>query len=230
MPNQKRAPRAHATKPLLAFRIVRNHYRLFIGLAAGLVLTATLPSSSRTSTRLLAGWDLAAFTYLALALIDFARFNYQRVRARAAAQDEGAALLLVIVVAAAVASLGAVVSELRHVDALLPEDQQQVFALVAVTTFLSWSLIHAVFAFHYAHEFYRAPRDPGDGLVFPREDCPDYWDFVYFSFVIGMTFQVSDVQVTSKVLRRLVVAHGIVAFFFNVAILALTVNIGANLI
>jgi uncharacterized membrane protein len=95
---------------------------------------------------------------------------------------------------------------------------------------LSWTLIHAIFAFHYARVYYSTPGPLGAGLEFPADDRPDYWDFVYFSFVIGMTFQVSDVQVTSKVLRRFVVAHGFVSFFFNVAILALTVNLSANLI
>jgi uncharacterized membrane protein len=222
--------RQRKTSPPPAIRVVRNHARLFLGAAAGLVLYAILPSQLRASTRLLTAWDFGAFMYLVLATVEFTQFDYARVRTRAAAQDEGAIVLLAIVVAAAIASLGAVVFELGLARTLAPGAERWIFLLVAVTTLLSWTLTHVVFAFHYAHEFYRAPRDPGAGLVFPQEERPDYWDFVYFSFVIGMTFQVSDVQVTSKALRRLVVAHGIVAFFFNVAILALTVNIGANMI
>jgi uncharacterized membrane protein len=88
-----------------------------------------------------------------------------------------------------------------------------------------------MFALHYAHEYYGGEDvGRGGGLKFPSDPQPDYWDFVYFSFVLGMTFQVSDVQVTRKRVRRLVVAHGIVSFFFSVTIIALMVNIGSNLI
>ena len=105
------------------------------------------------------------------------------------------------------------------------------FTLAALTILISWILIHVMFALHYAHEFYGGEDvGRGGGLKFPGDPRPDYWDFVYFSFVIGMTFQVSDVQVTGKHLRRLVVAHGVVAFFFSVAILALAVNIGSQMI
>ena len=94
---------------------------------------------------------------------------------------------------------------------------------------MSWTFTHTIFALHYAHDFYgEAAR--ADGLKFPGNTQPDYWDFVYFSFVIGMTFQVSDVAVTNKSIRRMVVAHGALSFFFSTAIVALTVNIAAGLI
>jgi uncharacterized membrane protein len=99
---------------------------------------------------------------------------------------------------------------------------------VGLTIFLSWAFIHTMFALHYAHEYY--DRTAG-GMAFPGDDRePDYWDFVYFSFVIGMTSQVSDVGVTSKEIRRTVTAHGVVAFVFNVALLALTINLAASAI
>jgi uncharacterized membrane protein len=82
---------------------------------------------------------------------------------------------------------------------------------------------------HYAHDFY-GERSRQDGLTFPGGGEPDYWDFVYFAFVVGMTFQVSDVAITVKSIRRMVVAHGVLSFFFTTAIVALTVNIAANLI
>jgi uncharacterized membrane protein len=91
---------------------------------------------------------------------------------------------------------------------------------------LSWAFIHTIFALHYAHEFYDVTAG---GLAFPQGSAdPDYWDFVYFSFVIGMTSQVSDVAVTSKELRRIVTAHGMLSFVFNAALLALTVNLAAG--
>ena len=103
---------------------------------------------------------------------------------------------------------------------------------LAITTIaLSWAAVHTTFALHYAHDYYRHTK-PG-GLQFPsgeERDHADYWDFVYFSFVIGMTSQVSDVAIVSKSMRRMVAAHGIISFVFNAALLALTVNIAASAI
>jgi len=92
---------------------------------------------------------------------------------------------------------------------------------------VSWAFIHTMFALHYAHEFY-GEGDEGGGLAFPGDDAPDHWDFVYFSFVIGMTSQVADVGITGKAIRRTAAAHGVVSFIFNVALLALTINIAAS--
>ena len=102
--------------------------------------------------------------------------------------------------------------------------------LAAVTILLSWAFTHTIFALHYAHEYYDENAGKGGGLKFPGDEPPDYWDFMYFSFVVGMTFQVSDVQVEDHKLRREVLAHGVLAFFFNVAIVALTINIVVGLI
>ena len=100
-----------------------------------------------------------------------------------------------------------------------------------MTIALSWAAVHTIFALHYAHEFYRGAK-PG-GLQFPSGDThenADYWDFVYFSFVIGMTAQVSDVGITDKTIRRTATAHGIVSFIYNTALVALMVNIAASAI
>ena len=97
-----------------------------------------------------------------------------------------------------------------------------------VTILLSWSFIQVIFAFHYAHEFYAEHRGQAGGLGFPGDDPPDYWDFLYFAFVIVMTSQVSDVTVKSTVLRRTVIAHGLLSFVFNLMLLALTINLAAS--
>ena len=105
-----------------------------------------------------------------------------------------------------------------------------IYAALAIgTVVLSWTFIHTIFALHYAHEFYGEGRHR-NGLHFPGEGQPDYWDFVYFAFVIGMTFQVSDVAVVHKSVRRLVVVHGVLSFFFTTAIIAMSVNIAAGII
>ena len=98
------------------------------------------------------------------------------------------------------------------------------------TIVLSWTFLHWIFALHYAREFYGASAEKhAGGLLFPGKEDPDYWNFLYYSLVVAMTAQVSDVQVTSKTIRRLTTVHGVTSFFFNVAVLALTVNIVSSL-
>lgn len=210
---------------------LRVHSVLFSCILLGFAVFLLLPQTLQLSARLVIGWDVGAIVYLGFALSNILRFSLARARSRAADQDEGATLMLMLTVIAAGVSLGAVVSLLGAAKNL-PEAKQPVFMLLAVgTTIISWALIHVMFALHYAHEYYGGEDiGRGGGLKFPNDQQPDYWDFVYFSFVIGMTFQVSDVQVTGKRVRRLVAAHGVVSFFFSVTILALMVNIGSNLI
>jgi uncharacterized membrane protein len=210
-------------------RIARIHGRLLTSVAIGALVFVLLPVFERTTTRLLAAWDVGVAIYLILAAIMMSRFDLQLVRRRAAEQDEGGMLVLVLSAAAAVASLAAIVAELGSMRGAAAGQGAPYLALAVATTLLSWTFIQVIFALHYAHEFYGEGRRSG-GLQFPADDRPDYWDFAYFSFVIGMTFQVSDVQVTSKFSRRVVLAHGVLSFFFNVAILALMVNIGSEFI
>ena len=157
-----------------------------------------------------------------------ARADMARIRRNAALQDEGRLAMLVLTVAAALASLAAILIELKTKSGVGREPVQ--LALATVTIALSWAFVHTIFALHYAHEFHDERRTGSGGLAFPGGEEPDYWDFVYFSFVIGMTSQVSDVAVTSKSIRQTVAAHGIVSFVFNVAVVALMVNIAASAI
>ena len=131
-----------------------------------------------------------------------------------------------LTVVAALASLGAIITELGSHQGAGRTPLQ--LALATTTLVLSWAFTHTIFALHYAHDYYGERGGKSCGLNFPDEKNPDYWDFVYFAFVIGMTSQVSDVAVASKPIRRTVNAHGIVSFFFNAALLALTVNIAAS--
>src|SRR5213596_123645 len=212
--------------PLLV-RIVRTRPRLFTSLAIGVLVSAALAllTDWRLATRLLVAWDIFVALYLALAAHLMSRSDVDRIRDRAAMEDEGQLAILVLTVVAALASLGAIFAELGTGTGRRPAH----VVLAALTILLSWAFIHTIFALHYAHEFY--DEDIGGGLAFPGgETEPDYWDFVYFSFVIGMTSQVSDVGVTHKEIRRTVAAHGVVSFVFNAALLALTVNIAASAI
>lgn len=202
------------------------HIRLLTSALLGLAVTVALllVTQWRTPTSILAGWDCGVALYLALIFRIMGRWSTDRIRQRACVEDEGAAALLVLTTASAVASLAAVVSELGH----HPGAYQ--VALGGVTILLSWAFMHVIFALHYAHEFYGEGRDDRTGgLDFPGKEDPDYWDFLYYSLVVAMTAQVSDVQVTSKTIRRMTTVHGVVAFFFNVIILALTVNIVSSM-
>lgn len=222
---------AHTSNLILKpLRILRNHWRLFASISAGLILSYLLPSSWTLPTRILVGWDSAVILYLGIAFTEFTHFDIKRLRKRAAQEDEGALLVLVLTVAAAIASLGAIIALLGGVQAGGGQTQKVYFALAALTIFLSWCFVHVIFAFHYAHAYYGEDVEKGACLNFPNEPRPDYWDFAYFSFVIGATFQVSDVEVTGRRIRRFVLVHGILSFLFNVTIITLAVNIGSDLI
>jgi uncharacterized membrane protein len=202
-------------------RVVRARPRLFIAALLAAVLSLLLPAQWRLSTRVLVGWDVAVAFYLLGALRLMAGADAARIRRRAAILDEGRLAILIVVVGAAVASLGGIVAQLGGGRAAAH------LGLATMTILLSWTLVHVIFALHYAHEFY-AEKPRGGGLTFPGGEEPDYWDFLYFSLVIGMTSQVSDVAVTGRTIRRTVAAHGVVSFLFNAALIALTVNIAAS--
>jgi uncharacterized membrane protein len=201
------------------------HARLFISAAFGIAVALALVALPwRMPTRLIVGWDLGVVLYLVLSYRAAAHTSIATIRQRAAINDDGAIALLVLATAAALASLAAVLAELGHAPGWYQ------VALGVGTILLSWAFMHWIFALHYAHEFYGTGRDKQTGgLVFPGDQEPDYRDFLYYSLVVAMTAQVSDVQITSKAIRRLTTVHGVVSFFFNVAVLALTVNIVSSL-
>jgi len=208
-------------------RIVRARPRLFTcGAIGAVVVGIAFATSSRPATRFLSGWDVAVALYLALVFHMMGRSSTDTMRQHAAEQDEGRLTMLVLTVASALASVAAIFAELGGSTGITGGRPTANVALAAVTILLSWAFIHTIFALHYAHEFY--DETDGGGLAFPGDREPDYWDFVYFSFVIGMTSQVSDVAITSKLIRRTAAAHGIVSFVFNAALLALTVNLAAS--
>ncbi len=209
-----------------AFRVVYARPRTFIAIAVGVASFFIFPASLRLVTRLLAGWDVFVALYLILVYTMVLRGGLGYIRRNAVLQDDGRFLIPLLTALGAFATLAAIVSELGEAHRHPP---QLIFATATIG--LSWAAVHTAFALHYAHEYYRG-AEPG-GLQFPsgdRRQDADYWDFVYFSFVIGMTAQVSDVGITDKTIRRTVTAHGIISFIFNTALLALMVNIAASAI
>ena len=207
-------------------RLIYARPRTFIALAAGILVSLLLPGTYRLVTRLLFGWDALIAVYLVLVYAMMLCNDHQHIRRAAAMQDDGRFVILLVTATGAFASIAAIVSELGT-----PHRGVLELSIAITTIALSWAAVHTTFALHYAHDYYRRAK-PG-GLQFPsgdKEDHADYWDFVYFSFVIGMTAQVSDVGITDKTIRRTATAHGIASFIYNTALLALTVNIAASAI
>lgn len=211
------------------YRFVTGRRRLLLSFAAGLVLFLLLPGWIRLPTRLILAWDLTAVIYIATTLWMFVHSTVDTCRSRAALYDEGDWIILLLVIASAGASFVAIFAEL---PGLKQPEHSVTLALIitGVTVALSWTFTHTVFTLHYANVYYREDDDGPGGLDFPGDREPDYRDFLYYSFVIGCAAQTGDVATTSVAMRYLSLVHGIVAFAFNTAILALTINIGASLL
>ena len=216
-----------------ACRIVTSRRRLFIGLACGLVALPLLPADTIPATRSLLAWDIGVSVFLVLVMVLFLTEDHRKMAADAAAQEEGEWTIFALMVAAVAISTVAIAQEFGASSELKGAAKLFHVGLVAVTLLLTWLMLQATFALRYAHEYYEVSGDGlkvDGGLTFPGEEHPDYMDFLYFSLVLGMTFQVSDVEITSRKLRRLASLHGFLGFVFNTVILALTVNIAAGLL
>lgn len=208
------------------FRVLHARPRLVISVALGVAVALLLPAEWRPITRALVGWNAGVVLYLCVVYWIAARSKVSHIRRHAAKEDEGRVAILALTVTATLVGLAAIIVQLGQSEAK-SAPPQLVFAIA--TILLSWGLVHSIFALHYAHEFY-GEKPAAGGLKFPGDNEPDYLDFVYFSFVVGMTFQVSDVAITSRAIRRTVTAHAIVAFLFNVTLLAIMINIAASAI
>lgn len=194
-------------------------YLAFIALfAAGSVIASRWLSAGHS---VMVGFDLAAATFLG-SLWPIFRDEAAAMRARAKATDANRGLLLVITGLVMLAILFAVAVELAG------EPTAREIVLVIATLALAWLFSNTVYALHYAHLFYtsaRTGRGDAGGLQFPDTKEPDYWDFLYFAWTLGMTFQTSDVTIASPGMRRVALFHCLAAFVFNLGILAFTINV-----
>lgn len=218
---------------MLVTRIFLGHKRLFTATALGLLTFAMLPPAWGLRTDAILAWDAGAAIFLLLCAWWFRDAEPARMRSNACAQEEGEWTLFWLVVAGALASFAAIIGEFGNMKDVSHVTREARVTLVAATLALTWMLTHAVFSLRYAHEFYTRSSESVEqdgGLEFPSEKQPDYWDFFYFSAVLGMTFQVSDVQITSRKFRRLATVHGLLGFLFNTVIVALTVNLASGLL
>jgi uncharacterized membrane protein len=206
-----------------------------VGVAAvlGLAVYFILPAGLMPAMRGAIAWDIAIVLFAAMTIVVVGEGSPEGLKRRASQGDTRLWIILTITVVAAAASLASLAFVLQKPEGA-SATAQTLFARISVagaTLVLSWAFVQTMFAIRYAHYFYGDPDDDGQhraGLTFPGTDRPDFWDFMYYAFVVGMTCQVSDVQVDTRQMRRLTLAHGVLAFFFNAGVLALAVNILAT--
>ncbi len=207
--------------------------RLATALVIAAVTYVVQPESISWHTRIVASWDLGMLTYLSLAWALIARADARVTRDHALREDQSGLFISLFVVGAACASIVAIGFVVGTIRDLPFWARAWHLTLTVVALVSSWLLIQTVFTFRYAHRYYAGPHGeptPTAALVFPGGREPDYLDFAYFAFVVGMTSQVSDVAVASRSMRRLTLIHGVLAFVFNIAVLALSINIIASVI
>jgi uncharacterized membrane protein len=219
--------------PMTLFRELYAGRRLLFCGAVGVALFLVFPEGWGTAIRCALAWILAVGCFLGLTVYAAGDAAPDRLRARARRQDSSRWAILALIVLAAAVSLVAVAVLLHKQDGETLTHLAVRITLVAGVVMASWSLTHTVFSLHYAHGYYGDGPTPGPddagGLLFPGDDrFPDFWDFLYFALVIGMTCQVSDVQITGRHMRWLAAMHGVLSFFFNTVILALTINFLVN--
>ena len=208
---------------------VRHHDRFYAAALLGCLVWAGM-DMLRPALRVVVAGDCFFAVYLVSTAVLCLRATPDDMRRRATYADEGVLLITLLTLSAVSLSLWAIFTlfgEAKQLD-------REAFALSIASVPLGWLTLHTVTAFRYAHLYYTQvesgegePADAG-GLAFPGTHEPTLWDFLYYSFVIGMTSQVSDVQVLTEPLRRMTLTHGVTSFFFNTVLLALAVNIGAT--
>ncbi|MEY2482000.1 MAG: hypothetical protein QOK24_528 [Verrucomicrobiota bacterium] len=209
---------------------------MIYSIMAALIVWFGLRGRVQPSTQSIATWDVFSLSILILAWLTIITTPPEKLRARAQMQDVSHIVIFIFVLVAACAGLFAVGFLFLNKSVVVQRPHFFIHLLMSlVAVICSWSLVHTVFGLRYAHTYYGDPDGPtgpkphAGGLIFPGDREPDYMDFAYFAFVIGMCFQVSDVQVTSRDFRKLVLVHSMLSFGFNTVVLALAINTVAAL-
>jgi uncharacterized membrane protein len=217
------------------FRILRARPFFSAGYALGLLSYFLLLPVPSIAVRAVVAWDIGSFLFLLFTSISFVRTLDRDIRVDAKQHEEGEWTVFALTVIGAVMSFIAIIlfAHTSHGASHNKAHETGQLGFVVATLALSWLTTNVTFAYRYAHEYYSSASGGTEidrGIEFPEDNKPDYLDFIYFSFVLGMTFQVSDCDVTSKKLRRLATLQGLIGFLFNTVILALSVNIAASLL
>jgi uncharacterized membrane protein len=206
-----------------------NHIRLWISLLAGAVIFFLLPHDWSVVTRVLTGWNCGVVLFLALIYAWMPRLTWEQICQQFIEEDETAPFILVACILAALLSQVAIVALLSSLDETAGTERAAHVALAAFTVVNSWTLVPTMFTLHYADMFYSV-KENARPLAFPQTPRPVFWDFAYFSFTIAAACQTSDVSTTNISIRKVVVAHSVISFLFNAAILGFAINVTAGLI
>ncbi len=207
------------------------HYRLVISIVFSVIVFMLTWKHLKLPMLIVTTWTVYALCFIILSWVSIFIAHPKKIRSIARLEDSSYSVIFLIVLIAACLSIFAIIMSLKSA-----ESNRELFVHIALTVtsvVSSWLLVHTLFALRYAHLYFGDAEDKKQivkGLDFPKEDNPDYLDFAYFSFVIGMTCQVSDVQITDRTIRRLALVHGVISFGFNTIIMALTINVISGLL
>jgi len=193
----------------------------------GAVFAAVMWQYVQPAPALLTGWDLAAVIYLAMVWAAVYRMNAEVTARMAGQEDPSNPVAELVVVAASIAALVAVGFALVRAGQASGSTKALLIFLGTVSVVVSWLVVHTVYMLRYARSYY---GEPAGGIGFNEDDDPAYLDFAYFSFTIGMTFQVSDTNISRKDIRRLVLHHALLSYLFGAVILATAINIFASIL
>jgi len=193
----------------------------------GTVLAAVVWQYIMPAPALLLGWDIAAVIYLVLVWAAVSRMNAEVTARMAGREDPSNPVAELVVVAASIAALVAVAFALVRAGQTTGSTKALLIGLGVVSVVVSWLVVHTVYMLRYARSYY---GEPAGGIEFNEEDRPAYLDFAYFSFTIGMTFQVSDTSITRNDIRRLTLRHALISYVFGAVILATAINVFASLL
>lgn len=204
---------------------------LLISIALGVVCFFLLPTNLGTLQRLLIGWNALAWPYLVFIWIRMLMTDVSGIQCIARLQDQSAMLVLTIVIVACAASIVTILSELPALKALSGTPRAVHLLLTVATLIVSWALLPSSFAMHYAHQHYLHRTQDVTPMMFPEKpEAPGYWDFLYYAFTIAVASQTADVATGTTGIRRITLLQSVISFVFNLAILGLSVNIGAGLL
>jgi uncharacterized membrane protein len=208
----------------------RGVVRLAASAAAGVLTATSLSKCGVAGLHHVAGWDVGSIVFAGLGWLRIMTMDAANTRQRAAAEDPGRTMVWVLVLAASAFSLFATLAVLRNARIAGVGTRGIVVALCLLAMAMAWILTHTSYALRYAHLYYRDDDEGIGGLEFPNQAAPCYFDFAYFSFTVGMCFQVSDVVVSSPQIRRAVLGQAILAFIYNTTIMALSLNLVFSLL
>lgn len=211
-------------------RLFLKHQSVILAAVASFAVFILLTPGQFTASNFLTSWNCGAGLYIGLTWYRMLRSNVHLIRKRSADLDFSEFVVLFLAIAAALASIGGIALELGGIKDVAPEVAAARAGVAIITILISWVFLHTLFTTHYAHRFY---ADPGERPALRFADNieePDYWDFLYFSFTIGVAAQTADVAIATPLMRRLALLHSVLSFLFNTTILALAINVGASLL